>query len=43
MDDGVGRGHQNAAHIPQGGTGTAGLVSVYAGSNLFATNGDENA
>lgn len=43
MDDGVGVGHQNAAHVPQGGVGTAGLVSVYAGSNLFATNGDENA
>ena len=43
VDDGVGIGHQNADHVPQGGTATAGLASVYAGSNLFATNGDENA
>lgn len=39
-DNGVGVGHQNAAHIPQGGTGTAGLASVYAGSDLFATDGN---
>lgn len=43
MDDGVGIGHQNAAQVPQGGTGSAGLSSVFAGSNLFATNGEENA
>ena len=41
LDDGVGRGHQNAAHIPQGGLATAGLASVYAGSGLFAANGQE--
>ena len=38
-DDGVGVGHQNAAQVPQGGTGTAGLASVYAGSGLFSTDG----
>ena len=41
-DDGVGVGHQNAAHIPQGGTATAGLVSVFAGDGLFATDGNIN-
>jgi hypothetical protein len=41
-DDGVGVGHQNADQVPQGGTGTAGLASVFAGSNLFSTNSDEN-
>ena len=43
MDDGVARGHQNAAHVPQGGLGTAGLPSVFHGATLFATNGNENA
>ena len=42
VDDGVGVGHQNADQVPQGGTATAGLVSVFAGSDLFATNGDVN-
>ena len=38
-DDGVGVGHQNADHVPQGGTATAGLVSIFAGSGLFSTDG----
>ena len=42
VDDGVGVGHQNADHIPQGGTATAGLASVFAGSDLFATDGIVN-
>lgn len=42
MDDGVGIGHQNADQVPQGGAGTAGLASVYAGSALFSTSNDEN-
>lgn len=42
LDEGVGRGHQNADHVPQGGAATAGLASVFHDSGLFATNGKES-
>lgn len=42
LDEGVGRGHQNAAHVPVGGTGTAGLSSIYSDPKLFSADGKES-
>lgn len=40
IDNGVGVGHQNADQVPQGGLGTAGLVSIYAGAGLYSPDGN---